>query len=76
MPWFNYNFPNDANLPTSYTLASGTPACTGDTLCAIYTTVATGTIPAQPVLTEQVRTAITNAIEGNITNGVTKLRPA
>ena len=75
MPWFSYSFPNDPSLPSSYTVVTGTPSCTGNTLCAIYTTSEPGSIPARPQITSDVQNAITQALGGTITTGVTKLRP-
>ena len=75
MPWFIYNFPNDPSLPCSYTLVPGTLPCTGNTLCAIYATVQPGTIPAKPIITQELLEAIDKALQGEITQGKTKLRP-
>ena len=76
MPWFAYNYPGDETQPNSYSLISGTPTCTGDSLCAVYATTQPGTQPARPQLTQSVLQAIEAAMEGTITEGVTKLRPA
>lgn len=75
MPWFSYNFPSDPSQPGSYSLVSGTPSCTGTTLCAIYATSEQGSVPARPVITNDLQTAIGNALNGIITAGVTRLRP-
>ncbi len=75
MPWFVYNFPLDTFEPTSYTVITGTPTCTGNSLCAIYTTAEPNTNPALPVLTEDVQLAISDANSGIITTGVTRLQP-
>lgn len=76
MPWFIYNYPLDTLQPSSYTLTTGTPTCTGNSLCAIFTTSQPNTNPALPVLTDPVKAAINAANDGTITNGVTKLQPA
>lgn len=75
MPWFIYNYPNDPSQAGSYTLSSGTPTCSGSSLCAIYSQVQPNTNPARPVLNQSVLEAINAANGGVITNGVTLLRP-
>lgn len=72
MPWFIYNFPNDATQPGNYTLVSGEPTCTGTRLCAVYATVQPNTDPALPNLSG-LQEAISDAQAGQITEGVTKL---
>lgn len=75
MPWFVYNYPLNASLPSSYTISGGEPSCAGIRLCAIYASTQPNTDPARPVITSSLQTAITNAQQGEITEGVTKLRP-
>jgi hypothetical protein len=75
MPWFVYNFPGATNQPNSYSLAQGTPSCTGETLCAIYATTQAGVVPARPVITQSIQDAINDALNGVITPNVTLLQP-
>lgn len=76
MPWLIYNYPKNSIQSGSYTLASGTPVCSGLSLCAIYSQVQLNTIPARPVLNQSVLDPINAAIGGVITNGVTLLDPS
>lgn len=76
MPWFSYNYPGNPQSPNSYTLLDQEPACTGITLCSVNTDVVPGSIPARPDLTKAgVSQAISAALNGQITTGVTRLRP-
>jgi len=75
MPWYVYNYPGDPCDPNSYLLSIGIPICTGDTLCAIYAQ-SSGSIPSKPKITDEVCAAIRKAINGEITSGVTALRPS
>lgn len=75
MPWFIYNYPLTASLPTSYNLSLGEPTCTGTRLCAIYASTQPDTDPAVPIISQSVLQAINSAQSGIITPGVTKLRP-
>jgi hypothetical protein len=75
MPWFNYNYPGLVTDPNSYTLSPNKPSCVGDTICAIYAQ-ATSTVPAQPVITQGIQEAINKALNGEITEDITVLRPA
>ncbi|KIO78294.1 hypothetical protein TH53_04585 [Pedobacter lusitanus] len=74
MPWFTYNYPGAVNDPNSYSLSTDVPSCSGDSLCGIYAN-STATTPPKPVITDSLKAAIANANNGQITPGVTVLRP-
>jgi hypothetical protein len=75
MPWFIYNFPGGVHDPNSYSLITSKPSCIGNTLCGIYAQ-STGTIPNRPVITDEINAAINQALNGEITEDVTVLRPS
>lgn len=73
--WFIYKFPEDPFEPSSYYLVKGTPRSIGIRLSAIFAEVVLNTDPAVPLLNKSMRKAIKSALKGQITDGITLLRP-
>jgi len=74
MNWFKLNTgATNPYLPANYTL-NNNPGCVGsETLCSINAQTDANN---KPIITGQIQTAITNALNGIITPNVTQLRAA
>lgn len=73
MNWFKLNPGGNPYLASNYTL-NNNPGCIGSTtLCAIRTNILPN---GQPDITDDVKTAIDDALNGIITPNVTQLKNA
>lgn len=73
MNWFKLNPGSDPYLESNYTLTNN-PGCMGSTtLCAIRTNIRPNGLPE---ITENVKIAIDEALNGVITTNVTQLKSA
>ena len=71
MNWFKLNAKGNPYIPSNYIL-NNNPGCIGDeTLCAIF---ANSDLNAKPIITGDLQTAIDNALNGVITQGVIQLK--
>lgn len=69
--WFTYNG-GDINSSSSYSPAGGTPGCTdGTTICAVRATTNSSN---QPVLTDQLKTEMQQALDDGTASANVKLR--
>ena len=71
MNWFKLNAKGNPYIPSNYILNNHSRCFGDETLCAIF---ANSDVNAKPIITSSIENAITNALSGIITPGVTKLK--